>query len=960
MRKPKRTKVKKEDSNIEIVQEADDTICSECHAEFLDPTDLEVHMQQMHSPGSPGELVPCQFCVQAFPNAEVYVLHIRDVHLVDLRHCSYCSRVYRDLHHLRKHERKHVDAICQNKYSCFQCGLDFENNYSLRHHDATHQCMDGGVFLNEYYALLSSVINMKADSVIQATGKDFIYVCSCCKYSNPDIHDYIAHLKAKNCRTLACNKCYKVFTRRDLVRDHIFRTPECKSLTLLPPIKKCSKCNKNVDLVDFKAHFKSCTVLKCPSCSLLFENMYELSEHQSAEHPLSVALISCKFCRKECVGKVSLEKHIERAHKHEFHLYKYTCTYCDTSFKHPQRLFAHYFMKHKDIEPYHCKICDKKYRLRKPFTLHIKLAHNSKGFVEFDERLHVFFAEQRSEKPFQPVSKYASEPVANKTIKSKVASTKEDQGKETDNNKDGTQMVNVNSDFMNPTETEGNQTDAIESGRIKRKRKTKLKSEIETIVLSEDYDSEDEPLVVIKKKAKIKSQLRKRGLRMSRKCKNWKHDIKQRFTCEICKKYCYTFQNYNNHLSMHFKDESKKCIKCSHSFKTKADLQKHLEEKHSSSKLTETLKQLLERRKNGEQKKELTTTEKFLRTVKKVVFDNDNVTATLSPVSSELSVQKFIENFTPEANEAKNVQVKNTISCTKVMARFREPVIKMNKFQPAPKVYGNIKLSMPVRFKSQSHEKHTVTIKKVEPRYDSNIKFQFDDGNQFQDDYDNDYKFNDQEDNRDGHIPEAEHEVTLEGTEEPPPPKKLITHKIVLPKLEKQLKSIRIAHLLPEAPYYKIVKMDDIIKKEPPKKEPPKVEYTPSQPVQLPDGTKLVHVNPLAHLLGDTPIESLIKPHSKYYKPKALNLQDALAKALLKTPNRKPRKRPAKAKNVQAKEATEVKSEEINKMVAELESSLPCVDGDGNGNESLPCVEEQVVYENKSLPCLDDTNIAVV
>lgn len=948
MRKPKRTKTRKEESNVEIVHELDDTICTECHAEFLDPTDLEVHKQQMHPPSSSGKLVPCQFCEETFPSAEVYVLHIRDTHLTDLRHCSHCSRVYCSLNQLRTHERKHVDAMRVNKYSCFHCGLNFENNHSLRQHEAAHHCTDGGVILNEFYALLSSVINMKADSVIEAIGKDFIYICCRCKYSSPDLHDYIAHLKARNCRTFACNKCYKVFTRRDLVRDHISRTPECKSLMAVPPVKKCTKCTKNIDLVDFKSHFKSCMVLKCPSCSLLFENMYTLSEHQSTEHPLSVALISCKFCRKECVGKVSLEKHIERTHKHEFHLYKYTCTYCDTSFKHPQRLFAHYFMKHKDIEPYHCKICDKKYRLRKPFTLHIKLIHNSKGFVEFDERLHVFFAEQRSEKPFQPVSKYASEPVANKTNQTKVAATTEDQV--------GTQMVNVNSDFMNPTETEGNQTDAAnDSVRVKRKRKTKLKSEIETIVLSEDYDSEDEPLVVIKKKAKIKSQLRKRGLRMSKKCKNLKHDIKKRFTCEICKKYCYTFQNYNNHLSMHFKDESKKCIKCSRSFKTKVDLQKHLEDKHSSSKLTETLKQLLERRKKGEPKKEITNSQKFLRTVKKVVLDHDNVTATLSPVSSEISVRKFIENFTPEANDTKNVQIKNTMTCTKVMARYREPVIKMTKFQPTPKIYGTVKLSMPVRFKNLVHEKHTVTIKKVEPRCERKIKFQSTDDYHFQDDFNNDYNYNDHEDNRDAHIPEAEQEVTLEGTEEPPP-KKVISHKIVLPKLDKELKSIRIAHLLPEAPFYKIVKMDDIIHN--PVKEAPKPEITESQPVKLPDGTKLVHVNPLAHLLGDTPIESLIKPHNKYYKPKALNVGDALAKALLKTPNRKQRKKPTKAKNIEKKEAVEENIEEMNNIVLEeFESSLSHVDEEGKDHEALTSVEEQVADGNMSLPCLTDADV---
>ncbi|XP_063545149.1 zinc finger protein 585A-like [Cydia strobilella] len=942
------------DTSSEVVLcEPDETTCLVCFAEFLDPDDLALHIQQVHPSG---KLVECQFCDKIVSDAEAYVLHIRDAHLLDFKSCLICYRIFANNAQLRKHELKHPPSTREGPVPCSQCGQFFLTKSELRQHEfVTHFNSGEGVFLDKYFALLSSVINIKANTFIKSienedefTGKQSTYVCTFCKYRNTDLEAYVMHLRKNNCRTLTCEKCCSVFKKKAGLTLHVTKQTDCGSVVeeLCKPIKikpkQCVKCQKYFDSKSMKGHI-CIQSLKCSHCETVFTTMYELSEHQSRAHPLAVELTMCKFCRKECVGTVMLEKHMQRSHSQELHLYKYTCSYCDTTFKHPQRLFAHYFMKHKDIEPYLCKICDIKFRIRKPFTLHIKLKHKSEGFVEFDERLHVFFTDKKSEKPFQPVSKYGQKPPAADGNK-----------KQNKKNRD-LQLANMESD-VNFTDTEGNQTDANET-KEKSSRPVRKRKKPDVILELSDYDSDDEPLVVTKKKAKLKSQLRKRPLQWKK--RNLKKPSKGQFTCDICKKYCYTFQNYQNHLSMHFKDESKRCVKCSLSFKTKVDLERHMRDQHSSSRLTETLKNILERRKKGEQTQEMSATKKFLNTIKKIKIEKDNVTATIKPISKELSVQKFIESFTPEGGEVKNVQITNSASLIKVANPVpKEPVIKLNKFKPTPEIKESlIQLAMPVKFK-KCNERHSVTVKKVKSMpVHTRINFMYDDGNQFEDDndYNND---NYEEETKDTNIPEAEQEVTLEVTEEVPK-RNPATHKIVIPKLPKELKSIRIAHLLPEAPYYKIVKMDDIIKQhhqqEPVKKDDGKANAPPAE-VRLPDGTKLVHVNPLAHLLGDTPVEQIVKPN-KYYKTGTRNFQDLLANALKKLdnlPKKQAKRRSGKTENVIRKEI-ELPEKDVSETAVDLSDNVPPEDPDKVDYECLIDVDPDVTERNLNNQTLIDT-----
>ncbi|XP_063836005.1 zinc finger protein 687b-like [Ostrinia nubilalis] len=606
--------------------------------------------------------------------------------------------------------------------------------------------------------------------------------------------------------------------------------------------------------------------------------MNELADHQSKYHPLTVVLEACKYCHKEFAGVKAMEKHMERAHQRELHLYKYKCVHCDAIFKHPQKLFAHFSSTHKDIEPYTCKICDKKFKLRKRFTIHIKLDHKSIGYIEFDENYHVFFSDKKSEKPFRPIAESLTQnddSVASEASQDAICEAQNEVEKEetaevpSNAVEEANENINLNKDFMSATETEGNQTEVEQSEEKtqtrKRKRRTNLKNE-------KAESSDDEPLLEVKKRV---IKLRKSKLThatWNRKKQTELKVNKKRFICNICKKYCYTFQNYHNHVGTHYKNVTLKCVKCSKTFDSKEELNKHCSEEHSTSQLTETLKSLLEKRKKG-QNPEGTTAEKFQRTIKNVDFPTDTVSVTLKPVNQNQSVKNFLESFTPEdaPKNTPSIEVVTSITMKPYVGERREPLIKMTKCNITPMDYTEKKLSMPVQFRQVFRETHKVTIKQVFP----------DPTPEPSQDYPETYDY--ESDDKNESIPEVAQEVMLEVSEEAPPKTLYIPHKIVLPNLPKEFNKVRIAHLQPEAPYYKIVKVEDVLNPQKKTKQPKPI---PKPDIKLPDGTKLVTVNPLAHLLRGTPVEKILENNkSKYYQPKPKDVEMAIAKAMLKLEN---------------------------------------------------------------------------
>nr|XP_034838781.1 uncharacterized protein LOC117994915 [Maniola hyperantus] len=580
-------------------------------------------------------------------------------------------------------------------------------------------------------------------------------------------------------------------------------------------------------------------------------------------------------------------------------------------------------LEHKDLHPYTCKICDKKFRIRKSFSLHIKLTHKSIGFVEFDDNFHVFFTDKNSfeEKTCQveieKLQNDCNEPNKESSdIDAKKSNDKELEVLETDLVTDEEDVGNKNPSKQNDndmttdceTVTISDDKKSVKKPGLKRKLNVVKKRKIEETNDDVTSDDSDVPLKTVSKKLKLqKNQMR----RVKRSCN--KPARSKKFVCTKCDKDCYTFQNYHRHKALHLKNETKVCIKCYEKFDSVKKLENHIKKEHSSSQLTETLKKLLEKRKVAEatSKKDLkikefakskdipnvetiistpreviplSTTEKFRNTIKKVYTErNTSIKVTMKLVDKDkISVKKYLENFTPESNDVKITVVKDPVALD-TRVKKPTPLIKLTKCPELTREFQKASLKMPVKFTDDLKEDCKVGIKLATDYKPPAMTFY----NKVEDDLtDNNYDYDINEgyeseaENRDV-IPDVAQEVMLEGTVQQNTIVRTMNMKNV-PTWHK----VQIAHLSTEAPYFKISKInlgtDTSFTLAPGENQVQ--EETPKN-ITLPNGKKLISVNPFEHLLNKHTMEELKNTKSKqkaYYKPKISNAAEAIKTALQK------------------------------------------------------------------------------
>nr|XP_026499537.1 zinc finger protein 107-like [Vanessa tameamea] len=968
----------------ECIDLDNDNICGVCYAEFLDIDDLKLHIIQYHL-NETSKYRFCDFCSRIFSDIEAYSLHLRNAHLSTFKTCKYCTRVFNDAQSVSRHEKKHKSSFYYPKIACSNCIKVFKNKKDLEYHEyEKHRDIDDGLMLQHCFPELSSLININIRKFFKGLHENYLYRCVVCELSTPNVTEYIDHLLKNECKSLSCNTCCNVYAWKSRLEHHC-KTHKKRETDINNGKKQCPKCDKYFHFIKLKSHLKECSSMKCTPCDVSFDSVEKFAYHVTTHsHHSPVQFENCKYCRRPFIGLNALKKHIERSHKHNLHLYKYNCIYCNIVFKHPKLLFGHFFTKHRDINPYTCKICNTDYRIRKNFTLHIKLDHKSVGFVEFNSNYHVFFTDKKSEKPFQPrnldiaestnkesdnemftdnesdfktmlnENKNESEKFGDtekktndninaiEQVSSKVESkanerdsdlereklevTEEPKNKTTSvvnentnercelsenkpedeaiytnsnnkYNKPSVKLVNVNSDFMTVTETEADQTET-EVKRKARVQKRKTKSQpirsrkIQKTKTCDDSDSSDDsdvPLSKIVNKNPTRSRKRKIKRRKTSKETIQYSRKKMKFICFKCDRNCYTYQNYHRHMSLHMKKGHKTCVKCFEKFKTKDELNDHMKTEHSSSKLTETLKKLLDKRKSD---REMTTAKHqtadtiISRTIQRVPFEVNDTQATITRVESDkISVKKFLETFKPDANDptAKKISISNSLSIRSVEKGETKSFIKMTKFNSEPTVIADRpQLKMPVKFREEEKQEHKVTIKLVYCDYVTptlnlgnevgNTDFNKSvDRSYFEESYDSEVR------NKSELIPEVGREVLLEDKD---PTKVHNLKKTIVLKDLLSYNNVRIGHLAPKAPFYKIVKIDEVLHERQATVEPPKQTN-----ITLPNGTKLVSVNPLAHLLGnksvaDIPKSNPYKNKSYSYKPKMQDFGQAIVKAM--------------------------------------------------------------------------------
>ncbi|CAG4974371.1 unnamed protein product [Colias eurytheme] len=908
----------------------DDTVCNICCAEFLDVEDLQTHIVQVHLTEK-RKLRFCAECIKIFSDVEKYMTHMLYEHLATLECCKHCYRLFPDMKTKMLHERKHKYRS-KKEIFCSQCNECFNDKVFLERHEFDAHLDCEGIMLNHGFPILSSLLNMNVRRFLTSYNEDTTYVCARCQFTTISMEAYLNHIKLTDCKTFACNICLNVYLRkRNLIRHFLSR----HGLTDKHNIMECPKCQVMYTRSALQVHEKTCSVLKCLECNISFNSVSDITDHRVRIHQECILVERCRFCSRQVIGQENMQKHIERTHQGTLHLYKYKCVYCDLIFNHPRKLFAHFYSNHKDLQPYTCNICNKNFRIRKNFAKHVRYTHNNVGFLEFNEKFHVSFSAKKSDTSFVPKSIYFnSVEVSDEDENPNITKTKN-------------QEIAMN---KNPKIEEGTtDIDAAESKTDKNENKKHVlrKRKAKEISRETDYSSDDSdvPLQKFRKQSELADQRRLISRAPWNATKNKKIKRPQnKFICEKCNKNCYTAQNFQHHKSLHAKNSRKRCIKCDAKFRTESALKEHIEEKHMNSTLTDTLKKILERQKQQsvKNKEEISRQNRFKVSIKKVVCVDSETSATMTRVtdsankSKKVSVKNFIENFMPDHD---GVRVKDCVTM-KVTNNIKPPTITLKRCDLREVNYTRgLKKPVPFKYTKTEHSKVDVKLvyreaKRANLNYGDKLctlykpttvlnedhaycdEYQHNDfDNIIDEDTNNDYTNNDYTNNdytnndytnndytnndytnndytndddytndfKTQQIPDVAEEVML-ATEEVKP-----HNTITVSSVPNEYKSIRIGTLQSQAPYYKILKIDDILNSE--KKEEIQED---GKYVNLPDGTQLVPVNPLAHLIDAEGLKK--KMPKKYYKPKKKDIGEAISKFLTSTPHKRSRKRSSKKK----------------------------------------------------------------
>uniref|UniRef100_A0A4W5NLN3 C2H2-type domain-containing protein n=1 Tax=Hucho hucho TaxID=62062 RepID=A0A4W5NLN3_9TELE len=389
--------------------------CSECGKSFSRSRDVMTHVRRVHNKERPFQ---CFCCEKRFFQKNFLTVHMR-IHTGEKPYqCSDCGQSFSQIGDRKRHQKRPQQPQTQENgeepqdtggtdewiegfspggekpHYCSDCSKSFRKVRDLIRHQRTHtgekphHCPD----CEQSFARLD---RLKSHQLTHSGVK--AHQCPDCDKSYSQSyhlkrHHQRKHLKGKY---FHCNHCEEVFSRPKDLKTHMHVHAEEKAYlqqethTGKKPyhcseMNQCTDCGKSFRQVgDLKRHQRTHTGEKpyhCPDCDRGFSRLDRLKSHQLTH--TGVKAHQCPDCDKSYSQSYHLKRHHQRKHLKGKYFH---CNHCEELFSKPEDLKTHMDVHagenaylpqdtHAGKKPYHCPRCDERFpdmaKLRSHLPVH--------------------------------------------------------------------------------------------------------------------------------------------------------------------------------------------------------------------------------------------------------------------------------------------------------------------------------------------------------------------------------------------------------------------------------------------------------------------------------------------------------------------------------------------------------------------------------------------------------------
>ncbi len=346
-------------------------ICEKCGKSYLSRFSLRKHIKTIHL----GEYkYRCEKCDRNFISITDYNLHQQSPYHLGLKKfkCRKCSRYFKEQANLDRHAVEMPD--CDNRVKlakCELCSKEFATIYTLKKHvfamhvkNRDYRCPQCDKTFQSGSGMKTHVKLCKGPDAVPAIGAGSkriqILKCKGCgeKFrSKPVIREHQESCKEYQLLgetdRLTCDRCNSTFSDIRSLNRHI------QHIHLKKFDFRCEKCNMNFRRqYEMDRHCKSARHLglikrvKCDDCKRYFDNQEGLDKHRErfpdcAKEYENRIMFPCKHCGKEFDKRSSRARHAEAVHHH---LYECSCHICGKVLTRPDILKVHLIRVHK-VDP---------------------------------------------------------------------------------------------------------------------------------------------------------------------------------------------------------------------------------------------------------------------------------------------------------------------------------------------------------------------------------------------------------------------------------------------------------------------------------------------------------------------------------------------------------------------------------------------------------------------------------